>query len=163
MTTIRVVTQSPLPPDRVLAAARDFTDQREEIFPAVSVKRMEVHRLAGTSADVTEGTRIGPIVNWERCDYDWSEPGSVKAPVRDSNVYRPAGSNWELRATPADGGSQVEMTWVREFRRRPRGIVFGALFRTVGKRLFRGYAQEVLKNIERLAEGAPDSPSRAPA
>jgi len=159
MSTIRIVLDSPLPPERVLAAACDFTDRREEIFPAVSVKRMEVHALGETSADVTEGTSVGLGANWERCDYDWSEPGSVKAPVKDSNVYEPAGSSWELTATPREGGSRVEMIWIRAFRRSPRGVIFNALYRTLGPRLFRGYAAELLENIER---SAPSSPERTP-
>jgi hypothetical protein len=161
MSTIRIVIETPLAPDRVLAAAHDFTERRERIFPAVSTKHLEVHELGETSADVTEATPVGLGENWERCEYDWSEPGSVKAPVKDSNVYEPAGSTWELRATPQDGGSRVEMVWVRVFRRSPRGITFGALFRTAGKRLFRGYAREVLENIECLeGEAASSSPER---
>ena len=91
MPTIRVVTDSSVPATSVLGAARDFSAQRAEVFPAVSVKRLEVHELMDTSADVTEGTRAGPIVNWERCDYDWSQPGSVKATVTDSNCLRVSG------------------------------------------------------------------------
>ena len=162
MSTIRIVTETSLSPAQVLAAARDFTERRERIFPAVSVKHMEVHELGETSADVTEGTPVGLGLNWERCDYDWSEPGSVKAPVKDSNVYEPAGSTWELRATPSNGGSTVEMIWIREFRRRPRGLLFGALFRTVGERLFRGYVREIIENIQRLETEAPSSEERTP-
>ena len=74
-----------------------------------------------TSADVTEGTRAGPIVNWERCQYDWSTPGRVIATVTDSNVYATPASKWEITATPNEaGGSHVEMIWTREFKRGPR-------------------------------------------
>ena len=114
MTTIRVICETTIAPDRVLHAARDFSERRAEIFPAVSVPKLEVHAEGETSADVTEGTRAGPIVNWERCRYDWSQPNSVKATVTDSNVYQPD-SSWELRATPTAQGSQVEMIWVRNF------------------------------------------------
>lgn len=149
MTTIRVVAESPLPPERVLAAARDFSPRREEIFDAVSMERMEVHTLGRESADVTEGTSVGPLgENWERCDYDWSQPGSVKAPVKDSNVYEPAGSSWEITASAANGGSRVEMTWAREFRRTPRGMLFGTMFRTIGKPIFGRYARDVLARME---------------
>ena len=123
MSTVRVSHHSPLSPDRVLAAAADFSERRAEVFPAVSVERMEVHELGDTSADVTEGTRAGPIVNWERCNYDWSQPGSVKADVTDSNIYDPDGSSWELTAIPQDGGSHVEMIWEREFKSTADGRV----------------------------------------
>ena len=76
MTTICIVAESPLPPESILAAARDFSPRREAIFDAVSMERMEVHALGEETADVTEGTRAGVLgVNWERCDYDWSQPG----------------------------------------------------------------------------------------
>lgn len=154
MPRVRVAVETPISPDRVLAAARDFSPRRERIFPAVSVKRMEVHESGESSADVTEGTRAGPIVNWERCDYDWSSPGSVTATVTDSNIYAVPGSSWEIRATPSEGGgSSVEMIWAREFKPSPRGRFFGFFFARFGDRIFGKYARDVLKGIEGL-EGA---------
>jgi Polyketide cyclase / dehydrase and lipid transport len=152
MPTIRVVLPSPLAPERVLQAACDFSERRADVWPAVSVPRLTVHDRGDTWADVTEGTRAGPIVNWERCRYDWSQPGSVTAPVTDSNVYAFPASSWEIKATPTENGSHVEMIWVREFRAGPRGRLFGTLFRLVGKRLFTGYAQGVLTNLARLEQ-----------
>ena len=61
---------------------------------------MTVHALADSSADVTEGTRLGPFVIWERCRYDWSKPGRVTATVVDSNVYGFPGSSWEDHRNP---------------------------------------------------------------
>jgi hypothetical protein len=157
MTVIKVEADSILPPKGVLQAAFDFSNRRESVFPAVSVKRTTVHDLGQTSADVTEGTRAGPIVNWERCRYDWSVPGRVIATVTDSNVYATPESKWEITATPTDdGGSHVEMTWTREFKHGPRGRFFGTLFRLVGDRIFRGYALTTIKNMEQLERaGAP--------
>ena len=57
MSTVHVVLESPLTPELVLTAARDFSERREDIFPAVSVERLTVHALGDTWADVTEGTR----------------------------------------------------------------------------------------------------------
>jgi hypothetical protein len=150
MTTIHVTIQSRLSPERVLAAGYDFSPRRAEIFPAVSIPHFEVHELGETSVDVTEGTPVGVGVNWERCRYDWSQPGSVKALVTDSNVYRPAGSSWELRATPAESGSKVEMIWIREFTHDPRGRIFGTLFRLVGRPIFTREAKRMVRNLERL-------------
>jgi hypothetical protein len=121
MTTIHITVHSRLSPEPVLAAGHDFSAQRAEIFPAVPIPHLELHQLGQTTADVTEGTPVGVGINWERCDYDWSHPGSVKAIVTDSNVYRPASSSWELRATPAEDGSRIEMIWIREFTHNTRG------------------------------------------
>jgi len=100
MTKIRVVTDSPLPAERVLAAARDFSLRRAEVFPAVRIDHFEVHDLGDDWADVTEGTPAGIGINWERCRYDSSRPGSVRATVTSSNVYAPSGSSWDCARRP---------------------------------------------------------------
>ena len=150
MTTIRVITDTDLGSAQVLAAARDFSSRREEVFPAVSIERTEVHELGDTAADVTEGTSTGIGTNWERCHYDWSHGARVTATVTDSNVYAVPGSSWEITARPKGSGSEVEMVWVREFRHGLRGRLFGTAFRLFGKRIFQGYGQEIIENLEKL-------------
>jgi DUF4097 and DUF4098 domain-containing protein YvlB len=150
MTTIRVVAETTLPPDRVLYAARDFTERRAEIFPAVSVPKLEVHSEDESSADVTEATRAGIGDNWERCEYDWSGPDSVTATVTESNVYAVPGSSWEINASANDGGSRVEMIWMREFRHNARGRIFGTAFRLLGTRIFNKYGRDIVENLERV-------------
>ena len=152
MTTVHTVTASPLPAARVLEAAFDFSDRRAQVFPAVSRDYLEVHEVGDCWADVTEGTRAGIGINWERCRYDWSQPGSVTATVTDSNVYAVPGSSWELRATPNANGSRVEMIWVRRFRPGPRGAIFGTLFRLIGRPIFRRYARDTLENLRKLKQ-----------
>jgi hypothetical protein len=160
MTTILVTTHSRLSPERVLAAGYDFSARRAQVFPAVSLPYLEVHELGDASADVTEGTPAGIGINWERCQYDWSQPGSVKAVATDSNVYRPPNSSWELRARPAEHGSTVEMIWIREFTRSVRGRIFGSLFRLIGRPIFTRQARRTIRNLERVA-GVP-TPARRP-
>jgi hypothetical protein len=152
MTTIHTTTHSRLSPERVLAAGYDFSARRAEIFPAVSTPYLKVHQLNQTSANVTEGTPAGIGINWERCRYDWSQTGSVKAVVTDSNVYQPANSSWELRATPAESGSTVELIWIREFTHDARGRTFGTLFRLVGKLIFTREAKRTIRNLERVED-----------
>jgi hypothetical protein len=150
MTTIHVTIQSRLSPDRVLAAGYDFSSRRAEVFPAVSIPYLEVHELGQSAADVTEGTPAGVGINWERCRYDWSQPGSVKAVVTDSNVYQPTKSSWELRAEPTSNGSKIEMIWIREFTHNARGRIFGTLFRLIGKPIFTHDAKRTVRNLEHL-------------
>src|SRR5438045_3132462 len=45
-------------PEQVLAAARDFSAHRAQIWPNVETKRLEVHERGDTWAEVTEGTMI---------------------------------------------------------------------------------------------------------
>src|SRR5437588_9941643 len=117
--TVEVVVESSLHPDRVPAAAHDFSSRRPEVWPNVAPDLYTVHEIGESSADVTEGGRLGPLVAWERCDYDWSDPGRVTATVTDSNVYTTGESLWEVKATPTTKGCLVAMTWVRGFKRNP--------------------------------------------
>jgi hypothetical protein len=149
--TVHITLPSSLNPEDVLAAGHDFSPRRMELFPAVRAEHFEVHEQGDTTADVTEGTPAGVGINWERCDYDWSTSGSVIATVTDSNVYKPGASRWELRATPAEGGSTVEMIWVREFRSNARGRIFGTAFRLLGNPIFSNEAKKILRNMERRA------------
>jgi hypothetical protein len=109
---VHVVDETFVAPERVLDATRDFSERRAEMWPDVHVEHLEVHETGETFAEVTEGNPwpIGYV--WERLRYEWSEPGSVKGVVTDSNIFKP-GSTWEIRATPADGGSRVEVIGVR--------------------------------------------------
>jgi hypothetical protein len=152
--TVRITAECAAPAERVLAAAHDFTDRRSEIWPNVPKELMVVHAIGATTADVTEGTKKGPIYAWERCDYDWSMPGVVTATVTDSNVYA-CPSTWEIRATPNGTGSTVEMTWARTWRRNRLGRLFGVLYRVLGAGLFKGDVKRILRNIERLEAGDP--------
>ena len=148
MATIRISATCSVPPEHVLHAAYDFTARRVQVWPAVRAQHFVVHDHGETTADVTEGTPTGIGINWERCRYDWSEPGRVIATVIDSNVYGIPGSSWQISAAAAEPGSQVTMTWIRTFRRNPRGLIFATLFRTVGKPIFGRYARQVLANLE---------------
>jgi hypothetical protein len=149
--TIDIAIETDLPPQVVLDAAHDFSmPRRSLIFNAVQPKYFIVHALRDGTADVTEGTRAGLIVNWERCDYDWSQPGKVTAIVKDSNIYAIPGSTWELNATRVDGRTGVHLIWTRAFNRRPKGLFFSFAYRTFGEKLFGTYAREIIKGLEKL-------------
>jgi hypothetical protein len=117
MPRVHVHEHSDLAPEVILAAARDFSERRAEMWPDVHVELMQVHEIGEHHAVVTEGNPwpIGHV--WERLRYDWSEPNSVRGRVIDSNLFRP-GSTWELWATPEDGGSRVEIRAIRRLRGR---------------------------------------------
>jgi hypothetical protein len=112
---VHVVDETPVAAEKVLEAACGFSEQRAQMWPDVHVEHMQVHGRGNDFADVTEGNPwpIGYV--WERLRYDWSQPGSVKATVVDSNIFK-SGSTWELRATPTNSGSRVEVIAVRRLR-----------------------------------------------
>ena len=115
--SVRVSEHTDLPPEVVLAAARDFSERRAEMWPDVHVEYLTIHEVGPDYADVTEGNPwpIGYV--WERLRYDWSDPQALRGRVIDSNLFKP-GSTWELWATPDDRGSHVEIRAVRNLRGR---------------------------------------------
>jgi hypothetical protein len=149
MLTIIVKADSSLPPERVLEAARDFSSRRAEVWSNVKANHLEVHEKGDSFAEVTEGTWIVGLF-WERSRYEWSQPGSVKATVIESNVLEP-GSTWEIRATARDGGSAVAMVLNRGFRRGPKGRIGSALNHTVGKLFWGSYLRHALAAVEKQA------------
>jgi hypothetical protein len=111
-------------------------------------KYLKVHESGQEFADVTEGTWIVGLF-WERNRYDWSHPGSVKATVTESNIFEP-GTTWEIRATARNGGSAVEMTLNRTFRRGPKGRIAATVNHTLGKWVMWGwYLRHALRAIEK--------------
>ncbi len=147
MLTIDVAAQTSLPPQRVLEAASDFSDRRADVWPNVKARHIEVHESGENFAEVTEGTWVVGLF-WERNRYEWSQPGSVKATVIDSNIFQP-GSTWELRATARDGGSEVEMVINRGFRSGPRGRFASAVHHTVGKWLWAAFLRSSLAAVKK--------------
>jgi len=113
MPRVHVAEESTAPSERVLAAARDFSDRRADLWRDVYLEHLTVHDRGATWADVTEGNPWPIGLVWERLHYDWSQPGTIRGTVVDSNIFRP-GSTWELRANGiATGGSRVEVIAVR--------------------------------------------------
>ena len=147
--TIRVAAKTSSPPERVLDAGRDFSERRADVWPNVTSKHLEVHERGETFADVTEGTWVVGLF-WERCRYDWSQAGLVKATVIDSSVFEP-GSTWELRATPCDGGSEVEIVLHRGFRAGPKGKIANAVHHTAGKWVWGCFLHRALTAVEKQA------------
>ncbi|MGI8791658.1 MAG: SRPBCC family protein [Acidimicrobiales bacterium] len=125
MPSVHVSEHSDLPPEVVLAAARDFSPRRARMWPDVHVVHLEVHEFGEGYAEVTEGNPwpIGYV--WERLRYDWSEPHALRGTVIASNLFKP-GSTWELWATPEDGESRVEIRAVRHLR--GRGLLLAPFF-----------------------------------
>ena len=145
--TIKVSAETTSAPQRVLEAAHDFSNRRADVWPNVSAKHLEVHDSGENFAEVTEGTWIVGLF-WERCRYEWAQPGSVKATVLDSNVFE-RDSTWELRASSRDGGSAVEMVLNRGFRRGPKGRIGSALNHAIGKWAWGSALRSALAAVEK--------------
>ena len=149
-----------VPPQAVIGALTDFSERRLELWPNIDRKYYKVHQVSGTSAEVTEGSRGV----WERTHYDWSEPGTVRIQVRDSNAFRP-GSYWVYSVQPRPGGgSHVHLEFLRT-PRNAKGLLLSALLSVAGRKIFRDFLGETLHRLERRlpesAEGTarPQTPS----
>ena len=152
MLKITVNEHSSASPEEVLAlAGTDFSANRAHIWPNVTTRKLEVHERGETYVDVTEGGTSIARYFWERSRYDWSEPGTVKATVIDSNALA-AGSTFELRLAPGQGGGcDVEMTLRRDFKRNAAGRIASALNHFGGERLFGSMLRRTLKAVERAS------------
>jgi len=106
---VHVVDTSSATPEQVLAAARDFSARRAELWRDVHLEHMTIHDRGETWADVTEGNPWPIGLVWERLRYDWSVAGAMKGIVVDSNIFKP-GSTWEIHAAPGDGGGSQGTT-----------------------------------------------------
>ena len=146
---VDVAADSSATPEQVLAlAGTDFSPERADVWPNVTERRLEVHERGDSHVDVTEGGTGPARWFWERCRYDWSEPGTVKATVINSNVIEP-GSTFELRVTPNGDGCSVEMTLDRRFRRCSAGRVGYVFNRVMGKPGFGFMLRQTLRAVER--------------
>jgi Polyketide cyclase / dehydrase and lipid transport len=147
---VDVRAESTATPEQVLAAARDFSPRRAELWRDVDIEHLTIHGQGETWAEVTEGNpwpRPFGVV-WERLRYDWSQPGALKATVIDSNLFKP-GSTWEIRAfLPATGGgSRVEIVAVRDLK--GRGWLLWPVFPLgLARRDVSTYLQQFLARVE---------------
>lgn len=92
-------------PQRLLAAATDFTDHRPDLWPNINRKQFRVYSLGDHTADVEEGT--APVHH--RYRYQWSDDGVVRATTIDATAMT-TGSIWELRIRPSpSGGSDIRI------------------------------------------------------
>ena len=142
-----------VPAQAVIGALTDFSETRLELWPNIDRKYYKVHQVSENSADVTEGSRGV----WERTHYDWSEPGTVRIRVEDSNAFRP-GSYWVYSVQPRpEGGSHVHL----ELLRRPRnakGLLLSALLSVAGRKIFGDFLGETLHRLERRLPASGDAP-----
>ena len=130
MPVVNVEVRSPLSPAEVLRVITDFSERRAEAWPGVDLDRLVVHEVGESFADVTEGNDT----TWERERYEWdAAAGTVTATTLDSNVWG-AGSRWDYRITPVEGGSLVGVRLERHGKNL-KGKLIGALLPLVGRKV----------------------------
>jgi hypothetical protein len=149
---VHVIDETPLAPERVLDAARDFSERRADLWPDVHIAHLQVHETGENFAVVTEGNPWPIGFVWERLRYDWSEPGWVKGTVLDSNIFKP-GSTWELGATPSHDGSRVEVIAVRHLKGFKGRLLTPVFPLGLAKQTVAAHLRHFLSTIEKLDAG----------
>ena len=86
-------------PERLLAAATDFSERRPDLWPTITRKRYRVFSIGDHTAEAEEGTT--PVHH--RYKYVWTNHGVVRATTVHATVMD-TGSIWELRVRPREGG-----------------------------------------------------------
>jgi hypothetical protein len=111
MATVTFDIETALEPDKVVSLLTDFSDHRPALWPGLWEGAYEVYDLGDTSADVREGNKSPKV--WAREHYDWSQPGTVRWEVVESNFCKP-GSFVEVHVREREaGGSRLEVVWSR--------------------------------------------------
>ena len=148
MPRIHFTLETPLAPNRVLAALTDFGPTRAEAWPNIDSDHFKLHEQGPGWADVTEGSSVAGGV-WERERYSWDAgTGRVGIETTESNTWGP-GSRWDYRLAPTpDGGTYVEVDVVRN----PKGLkaqLIALGLAAAGSRMLRSQMAQALARVKR--------------
>ena len=130
-------------PERVMAAATDFSDRRPELWPTISRRYWQVHACGERWAECTEGSDVLGGV-WVRARYEWT-PARLTGTVLSSNVF--ASGTWALEVEPRPGGGALVHA-NNEFRTHGRGVVIAPVIRLAGRRFFSARLMKTIRILE---------------
>ena len=148
MSKITFQKNTTLTPEQYIAGLTDFSPGRSKVFSNSADNQLEVHSLAPTEADVTDGS--GGV--WERLHYDWSNPDRVVLKTTDSNTWGGASGYTYTFKPLADGKTEVDVVIVREGKN-AKGRFLGLALGTVGKSVLGKAFNESVKAIEAQNNG----------
>jgi hypothetical protein len=133
MSTVKVQVATKKSPEEVRQILTDFSPARAKAWPGVDLSHLEVHDSGENWIEVTEGNNVG----WERERYSWDDAaGTVTATTVESNLWA-AGSRWDYKLVPVDGGTRVELTLHRTGKG-VKGKLIGALLPLIGPKMIKG-------------------------
>jgi hypothetical protein len=133
MSTVKVQVATKKSPEEVRQILTDFSPARAKAWPGVDLSHLKVHDSGENWIEVTEGNNVG----WERERYSWDDAaGTVTATTVESNLWA-AGSRWDYKLVPVDGGTRVELTLHRTGKG-VKGKLIGALLPLIGPKMIKG-------------------------
>ena len=138
-----------VPPERLLAAATDFSERRPVLWPNINRKLYRVFSIGDHTADVEEGT--APVHH--RYRYEWTDDGTVRATTIDSSVMT-TGSIWELQLRPRPGSGSTVHIHVEMGFKGPMGALgkLMMLFNGGGAATYRRWFMKTLAVLESTNE-----------
>lgn len=140
-------------PERLLAAATDFSERRPDLWPTITRSRYRVLSLGDHTAETEEGT--APVHH--RYKYQWTDEGIVRATTVAATVMA-GGSIWEMRVRPRGGGGSKVQIHVEMGFNGPFRVIGPVAMRLNGgvAETFRKWFMKTLSVLER--EEAASSP-----
>jgi len=135
--------ESSAPPERLLAAATDFSKRRPDFWPGITRRQYRVYSLGHHTAEVEEGT--APVHH--RYRYDWTDDGLVRATTIDATAVR-TGSVWEMRVGPRPGGGSKVHLHLEVAYKGPVGALVGLAMRLTRGGAYRGSFSKTLAILE---------------
>ena len=143
MPKARFTAHTSLSSSDVMTVLTDFGRDRASWWPNVDEAYFRMHESGPDWAEVTEGNALA----WERERYSWDAmAGTVTIETLDSNLWAP-GSGWRYQLTPADGGTDVDVSLTR-VPKSVRGRLVGALIAVAGARALGRQFRSVLRKAE---------------
>jgi hypothetical protein len=149
MAKLSYTVETGVEPERILAAATEFSERRLELWPGIDPNVYRLHASGEGWAEVTEGT-AGPGI-WARERYEWTG-NVVRATIQDSNAYRPGGT-WELRVEPRPAGGSTLHVSVHRRSHGVKGRLIGAMVQLLGRRILPKGLANTLAVLERESRG----------
>ena len=134
--------ETSVPPERMLAAAADFSERRPDHWPGITRKSYRVYSLGDGVAEVNEGS--WPIHS--RVRYEWSRD-TVRGVTVDCTTVA-AGSIWQLRARSRQGGGSVVDVHFDFFFQGP-GLMVWALIQLLGPGTLKKHFRRTVDILER--------------
>ena len=136
--------ETSVPPDRVLAAATDFTDRRPDWWPLISRKNYRVYSTGDGTSEVDEGTAPAH----HRIRYEWSGD-TVRGITIDASGVE-TGSVWQLRARPREGGGSTVDVHMDFGFKGPMGLMARAMVALRGREgTFRKWFLQTVEILEK--------------
>jgi hypothetical protein len=135
--------ETSLPPERVLAAASDFSERRPDVWPNISRRFYKVHEQGEGWCECTEGSDTAGGI-WARERYEWSG-NTIRGTVIESNIFK--SGTWELRADPKPGGGST-VTVINDRRPKGKGLVFAPVMLIRGRKMLAEQLRTTLGALE---------------